>query len=235
MLNLAGQPKSSAHTGATARVRRRGRQLGGTLFGLIVGLLVGLGIAVAVALFMSRSSMQFTDKTRRPADRTAEPVAKSDELPDPNRSGQKGRPQTVDPVNAPPQQSVYPPQPDLAPEPATTQDGAAPAAPGTSATPTEPSATPAPAAPTAAPAPTEPERPASYVLQAGAFKGQEDAESMKARLALIGVEARIITAEVNGVTFYRVRVGPYGQLEDMNRVRSRLADNGVEASVVRQR
>jgi len=235
MLNLAGQPKSSAHTGATARVRPRGRQLGGTLFGLIVGLLVGLGIAVAVALFMSRSSMQFTDKTRRPADRTAEPVAKSDELPDPNRSGQKGRPQTVDPVNAPPQQSVYPPQPELAPEPATTQDGAAPAAPGTSATPAEPGATPAPAAPTAAPAPTEPERPASYVLQAGAFKGQEDAESMKARLALIGVEARIITAEVNGVTFYRVRVGPYGQLEDMNRVRSRLADNGVEASVVRQR
>jgi hypothetical protein len=50
MLNLAGQPKSSAHTGATARVRPRGRQLGGTLFGLIVGLLVGLGIAVAVAL-----------------------------------------------------------------------------------------------------------------------------------------------------------------------------------------
>jgi cell division protein FtsN len=235
MLNLAVQPKSSAHTGATARVRRRGRQLGGTLFGLIVGLLVGLGIAVAVALFMSRSSMQFTDKTRRPADRTAEPVAKSDELPDPNRSGQKGRPQTVDPVNAPPQQSVYPPQPELAPEPATAQDGAAPAAPGTSATPTEPGATPAPAAPTAAPAPTEPERPASYVLQAGAFKGQEDAESMKERLALIGVEARIITAEVNGVTFYRVRVGPYGQLEDMNRVRSRLADNGVEASVVRQR
>lgn len=235
MLNLAGQPKSSAHTGATARVRPRGRQLGGTLFGLIVGLLVGLGIAVAVALFMSRSSMQFTDKTRRPADRTAEPVAKSDELPDPNRSGQKGRPQTVDPVNAPPQQSVYPPQPELAPEPATAQDGAAPAVPGTSATPTEPGATPAPAAPTAAPAPTEPERPASYVLQAGAFKGQEDAESMKARLALIGVEARIITAEVNGVTFYRVRVGPYGQLEDMNRVRSRLADNGVEASVVRQR
>ena len=47
--------------------------------------------------------------------------------------------------------------------------------------------------------------------------------------------AVLVAAEVNGVTFYRVRVGPYGQLEDMNRVRSRLADNGVEASVVRQR
>ena len=202
------------------------------MFGLIVGLLVGLGIAVAVALFMSRSSMQFTDKTRRPADRTAEPVAKSDELPDPNRGGQKGRPAGSDPSSLPPQQSIYPPQPDLAPEPATTQDNSASVTP---ATPIDPGAAPAPAAPTAAPAPAEPERPASYVLQAGAFKGQEDAESMKARLALIGVEARIVTAEVNGVTFYRVRVGPYGQLEDMNRVRSRLADNGVEASMVRQR
>jgi cell division protein FtsN len=40
-------------------------------------------------------------------------------------------------------------------------------------------------------------------------------------------------AEVNGVTFYRVRVGPFGQLDDMNRARTRLAENGVEASVVR--
>jgi cell division protein FtsN len=83
-----------------------------------------------------------------------------------------------------------------------------------------------------------PEAPAdrsSYLLQAGAFKGQEDAESMKVKLALIGFEARIVTAEVNGTTFYRVRVGPYGQIEDMNRARSRLAENGIEASVVRSR
>jgi cell division protein FtsN len=57
---------------------------------------------------------------------------------------------------------------------------------------------------------------------------------MKAKLALIGFEARIVSAEVNGVTFYRVRVGPYAQLDDMNRARSRLAENGIEASVVRQ-
>jgi cell division protein FtsN len=75
----------------------------------------------------------------------------------------------------------------------------------------------------------------SYLLQAGAFKGQEDADSMKVKLALIGIEARIVTAEVNGVTFYRVRVGPYGKLEDMNKARTRLAENGIEASVVRQR
>jgi cell division protein FtsN len=96
---------------------------------------------------------------------------------------------------------------------------------------------PPPAAPpsgSTAPADTASEK-LSYLLQAGAFKGQEDAESMKVKLALIGIEARIVTAEVNGVTFYRVRVGPYGKLEDMNKARTRLAENGIEASVVRQR
>lgn len=86
------------------------------------------------------------------------------------------------------------------------------------------------------PAPADiPAERVAYLLQAGAFKGQEDADAMKVRLALIGFEARIVTAEVNGVTFYRVRVGPYAKLDDMNRARARLAENGIEASVVRQR
>ena len=58
---------------------------------------------------------------------------------------------------------------------------------------------------------------------------------MKARLALIGFEARVLDAQVNGQTLYRVRVGPYAQLDSMNRARARLAENGIEASVVRQR
>ena len=55
MLKAAGQTKSSAHTGATARVRPRGRQLGGTLFGLIVGLLTDL-IVPLLPTPLSRSS-----------------------------------------------------------------------------------------------------------------------------------------------------------------------------------
>jgi cell division protein FtsN len=87
----------------------------------------------------------------------------------------------------------------------------------------------------AAPAPEETRADASYLLQAGAFRSSSDAEAMKAKLALIGFEARVINAEVNGQTLYRVRVGPYGQLDMMNRARARLAENGIEASVVRQR
>jgi cell division protein FtsN len=202
------------HTGGR---RLSAGQKGGTLVGLAIGLLVGLAIAVVVTLYMSRSPVPFVDKIKRPGDRPE--AATPADVPDPNRSMQKNRPATTEPPVA-----VTPPA-----APGTD----APAAPGTAA-----STTPgAPAAPTAPPAGASetPADKATYLLQAGAFKGQEDAEAMKARLALVGFEARIVMAEVNGVTFYRVRVGPYGQLDDMNRARTRLAENGVEASVVRQK
>lgn len=103
--------------------------------------------------------------------------------------------------------------------------------------PTAPAPPVAAAPPTAPPVPeeTKPDDRASYLLQAGAFRSSADAEAMKAKLALIGFEARVLTAEVNGQAMYRVRVGPFAQLDAMNRARARLAENGVEASVVRQR
>jgi cell division protein FtsN len=183
------------------------------VLGLMIGLLVGLAISVAVAVFMTRSSVPFVNKVQRPADLPLE--AADAELPDPNRTLQRGRP-AGEP--APPAAAGLPPA----------QPGATPPGAVDAAVPAAASAAGAPAVPAAA------DRTA-YLLQAGAFKGQEDAESMKVKLALIGFEARIISAEVNGTTFYRVRVGPYAQLDDMNRARSRLAENGIEASVVRQR
>ena len=198
------------------RKKRRSRSGGGTLLGILVGLLVGLAVAVAAALYMTKSSVPFVDKVKRPvgASPAADAAAKG-EVPDPTRAMQKGRPPPLD-------------VPSASPAP-----GAPPVA---STTPALPPVATAPPSVPAAPSGGEPagDR-SSYLLQAGAFKGQEDAEGMKAKLALIGFEARIVTAEVNGTTFYRVRVGPYGQIEDMNRARSRLAENGIEASVVRQR
>ncbi len=79
------------------------------------------------------------------------------------------------------------------------------------------------------------DRGATYLLQAGAFREIEDADAMKLRLALMGLEAQVVTAEVSGTTLYRVRVGPYAGLDAMTRARTRLAENGVEATVLRQR
>ena len=72
-----------------------------------------------------------------------------------------------------------------------------------------------------------------YVLQAGAFKTPEDADGMRARLAMLGLDARVYPVEQGGNTLYRVRLGPYGTIDDINRIRKTLATNSIEAQVIR--
>jgi cell division protein FtsN len=74
----------------------------------------------------------------------------------------------------------------------------------------------------------------NYVLQAGAFQNPADADNLKARLALLGVEANVEPTNLaeKGM-WYRVRVGPYSRVDEINRVRQTLAQNGIEASLVK--
>ncbi|MFA7505137.1 MAG: SPOR domain-containing protein [Burkholderiaceae bacterium] len=108
-------------------------------------------------------------------------------------------------------------------------------APGPVAAPTPSLAAPSPVAPVSPAPPGTAEAASSYVLQAGAFRDQDDAEGMRAKLALIGYEARVVEAQVDDQPMFRVRVGPYADLNTMNDVRARLAQSGIEASVVRRR
>lgn len=99
---------------------------------------------------------------------------------------------------------------------------------------TDPKAAPPPpeqgVAKTDAPAAVETTR---YLLQAGAYRTPDDADAMRARLALMGLDARVFPIEQNGTTLYRVRVGPYGQIDDINRIRKDLAENGIDSQVVK--
>jgi cell division protein FtsN len=74
----------------------------------------------------------------------------------------------------------------------------------------------------------------TYMLQAGAYRSEVDAQSMRARLALIGYEAEIRSAKVNDETLYRVRIGPFNAIGAINAARAELANNAIDASVVRQ-
>ena len=55
----------------------------------------------------------------------------------------------------------------------------------------------------------------------------------RARLALLGLDAKVYPIEQGGSTLYRVRVGPYGSIDDINRIRKLMAENSIEAQVVR--
>ena len=74
----------------------------------------------------------------------------------------------------------------------------------------------------------------SYFLQAGSFPNPADADSLKAKLALMGMEANVEPANVAGKgTWYRVRLGPYTRVDDINRIRQQLTQNGIEVSLVK--
>ncbi|HUX65364.1 SPOR domain-containing protein [Sulfuricella sp.] len=74
----------------------------------------------------------------------------------------------------------------------------------------------------------------SYFLQVGSFQAAAEADNMKARLALLGLEAVIQTADIpdKGV-WHRVRIGPFTNIEDMNRSRTLLAQNDIPSSLVK--
>jgi cell division protein FtsN len=76
----------------------------------------------------------------------------------------------------------------------------------------------------------------TFFLQAGAFQNAPDADNLKARLALLGIQASIQTTTLpdKGV-WHRVRAGPYAAAEDLNRARDLLKQNGIESSLIRVR
>lgn len=76
----------------------------------------------------------------------------------------------------------------------------------------------------------------AFFLQAGAFQSASDADNLKARLALLGIEASIQTTSVpdKGV-WHRVRIGPYTSVERLNQTRDTLKHNGVETTLIKVR
>ena len=72
-----------------------------------------------------------------------------------------------------------------------------------------------------------------YFLQAGAFRDLSDAESTRAKLALLGFEAAISDRSSDSGVLHRVRVGPYNGVEPMNKARAKLLDSGVDVAIVR--
>ncbi|WP_341648385.1 SPOR domain-containing protein [Thauera humireducens] len=71
-------------------------------------------------------------------------------------------------------------------------------------------------------------------LQVGAFENPGEADNLKARLALAGIEASAQRAQLaDGRVVHRVRIGPFSSPEDMNPTRARLAAAGFNASVSR--
>lgn len=87
------------------------------------------------------------------------------------------------------------------------------------------------AAPAAAQASTDTS--ARYLLQAGSFSASGDAEALKARIALLGLGARVESAQVDGRTVYRVRMGPYGTASELADAKGKLERGGLDPLAIK--
>lgn len=235
------------------RLTPRSRQRGNTIVGIVIGLVIGLTIAVVVALVINKGASPFTDKGR--SNKSTETTA--GQAADPNKPmyGSKeaaraaakdfGRPAPAAPAapaTAPAVPAPAPKAPAADPLQAVVDriQGAAdkpktPSAANVTPTPAAkaPANTAAPSPSAAAAAPANGDEKYIYYLQAGAFREVADAESARAKLALLGFEANLSDRTTDTGVLHRVRIGPFNQAEAMNKVRSKLSENGVDVAVVR--
>lgn len=71
-------------------------------------------------------------------------------------------------------------------------------------------------------------------LQVGAFQQPADADNLKAKLALMGLDAGVQEADLpEKGKIFRVRTGPYSSVEEMNRARAVLSQHGIKATQVK--
>ena len=70
----------------------------------------------------------------------------------------------------------------------------------------------------------------NYIVQVGAFKKAEEADRLRAALALLGIESSVQVVRIGDSDgFHRVRVGPFEDLEHANRTRSKLKQNNYNS------
>jgi cell division protein FtsN len=73
----------------------------------------------------------------------------------------------------------------------------------------------------------------TYFLQVAAYRSVDEADQMRARLAILGFEASVSQVRRDNTVFHRVRLGPFSDFEVLNRTKVGLSENGLESTVVR--
>ncbi|MFM2450058.1 MAG: hypothetical protein RIS44_2508 [Pseudomonadota bacterium] len=205
------------------------KQGGGFLMGMIVGLLIGLSLALGVALYVTKVPVPFVNKVpQRTADQDALETERNKNW-DPNAplAGKSPRASTA-------ASGSVGKEADTAASAADPAKGkAAASAPTTIEAVIEAASSAAPKAPVETAAAKTTGDGMAYFVQAGAYARTEDAEQQRARLAMLGFDAKVTEREQAGRTVYRVRVGPYNAKEQADASKTSLEGAGVEAALVR--
>ena len=66
------------------------------------------------------------------------------------------------------------------------------------------------------------------ILQVGSFQSEGEAETLKAQLAFLGLEARVKSAVVNDATWHRVQLGPFDSQSKLSQAKNLLIENDIK-------
>jgi cell division protein FtsN len=72
----------------------------------------------------------------------------------------------------------------------------------------------------------------NYFLQSGSFRAADQADRLKARLALLGLEASVQKVTINKNTIHRVRVGPFADFSSLDQARALMRQHGLQSTPV---
>jgi hypothetical protein len=67
-------------------------------------------------------------------------------------------------------------------------------------------------------------------LQAGSFKQSVEADKLQARLATLGIDAKVRRVAVEDETWYRVQIGPIATVQELETIRTKLADAEIDVT-----
>jgi cell division protein FtsN len=76
--------------------------------------------------------------------------------------------------------------------------------------------------------------PGSYVLQVGSYRNFADADRVRAKLAIQGVESNIQKISIDNDVWHRVRIGPLNNLNKLEETRRKLREAQIDALVIKQ-
>lgn len=216
-------------------------QRGGTVLGFILGLVLGLTVAMSVAIYVTKVPTPFSNKNQpRTNDQDLQetqknkdwnpnsvlqpkaaietpplPETKTPVMDDKSRDKMAEKPiekpadkPTAEPVKTDPRPAAVNADPlgDLAKSKTTLST---------------------PASSTAGSDPFD------YVVQAGAYRNSADADAQKAKLALMGMDAKVSERDQGGRIVYRVRLGPFEDKNAAERARAKMDASGIDNTLVR--
>lgn len=71
-----------------------------------------------------------------------------------------------------------------------------------------------------------------FIIQMGSFRKASQADTLKARLALIGIESKVDIVKSKGSTWHRVKSGPHTKFSQVDRIQSRLHRHHIDSIVI---